>query len=81
MASFLYPETLKKSIKFQGCLDGAWYDLNGVKLDDLNVYATITAAGAYIVAGIEGFEKIRANLTAITSGSVTAVGRLTRAVA
>ena len=70
--------TFVGSMKFQGQLGGEWYDLEGIKTDDLGVYSGITAAGAYIVVGVEGMRKIRVNLTSLTSGSVTAIGRLTR---
>lgn len=64
------------NVSVQGQLGGEWYNVAVVKLSDLTTAEAITAAGSYSVAGVEGFEKIRTNLTEITSGSVTIIGRL-----
>lgn len=70
--------TFEGTLKMQGYLNGEWYDLHIIDLDDLNVVKSVAGATAGIVVGVEGFERIRANLTSITSGTATVVGRLTR---
>lgn len=59
----------------QGSLGGNWYDLMAVDLGSLDTVDKLTASGSYAIAGVDGFEKIRMNLT-LTSGTVTVHGRL-----
>jgi len=68
--------TFVADVKMQGLLGGLWYDLPVVSLPSLDVAEKITSAGSYTVGGVEGFERIRANITSYSSGEVTVVGRL-----
>ena len=55
---------------------GDWYDISVIELSQFEVQQYITAPGAYMAVGVSGFQVIRANLTAITTGSATVTGRL-----
>lgn len=68
--------TFTGSITVQGEQGGEWFDLNVVDLKAIENKDAITAAGAYAVVAVEGFDAICCNLTAISAGSVTVTGRL-----
>lgn len=68
--------TFTGTIKAQGKQGEEWFDLAVVDLSDVSTAESITAAGSYAVVGVEGFERLRCNLTAISAGSVTVTGRL-----
>lgn len=63
--------------KVQGKLDGKWNDIAVINCANAEPQESITGGGAYSVLCVDGFEKIRVNLTAINTGSeFRAVGRL-----
>lgn len=68
--------TFTGSITVQGKQSGEWFDLNVVDLKAIENKEAITAAGAYAVVSVAGFEAFRCKLTAISAGSVTVTGRL-----
>lgn len=68
--------TFTGTINVKGRQNDVWYDLQTVSLDDLTVYGSITSGGIYKVIGVDGFDRIRCDLAAISSGSVTVTGRL-----
>lgn len=68
--------TFTATIKAQGQLGGVWNDLGVVNLSSLEPAESIEAAGLYAIAGVEGCEALRLNVTSYTSGEITATGRL-----
>lgn len=68
--------TFSGAITFEGFLGNVWHPLAAVSLGDLGLVYTVTEEGAYTVASPVGFDKIRANLKTISSGSVTVIGRV-----
>lgn len=68
--------TFTADVTMQGRLAAEWFDLAVVNLKTLEVADKISEEGAFAVAGVDGFEAIRANITSFTSGDVSAVGRL-----
>ena len=60
----------------QGKQGENWFDINVIDLKEIENKKTIEAPGAFAVVAPEAFEAVRCNLTAISSGSVTATGIL-----
>ena len=68
--------TFTATVKMQGHLGNEWHDLSVVDLGSMELASTITSTGAYTVVCPVAFDEIRANLTTISSGSVTVIGRV-----
>lgn len=66
------------TVKMQGRTDiqngGEWEDLAAIKLSDFSAGAALTQPGIYEI-GIEGLQEVRANITSISGGTVSVVGR------
>ena len=66
------------TLKMQGRTDinngGAWEDIAVIKLSDLTKKETITAPGIYEL-GIEGLQEVRANITSLSGGTLSVLGR------
>lgn len=66
------------TLKLQGRTDllngGVWEDLAAIKLSDFSVSTEIKQTGIYEI-GIEGLQEIRANITSISGGDLTVLGR------
>ncbi|MBO5971167.1 MAG: hypothetical protein J6S14_22055 [Clostridia bacterium] len=70
--------TFTATIKAQGYLGGEWNDVCVVKLSDGSSAESISASGAYAIPCAYGFEAIRLNVTAYTSGEISATAKLCR---
>lgn len=64
------------TITWQGTLDGTnWASVQATPLATGTAAATATADGLYRI-NVKGLKKIRANITAWTSGTITVTGQL-----
>lgn len=65
-------------VKMQGRADiqngGQWEDLAAIKLSDFSVSNELKQTGVYEI-GIEGLQEVRANITSISGGSISILGR------
>lgn len=69
--------TFTGTVTFQATLDGEnWVSVLAVRLSNGAKASTATAAGIYVIPAV-GLEGVRPNVTAYTSGNITAVGRVT----
>lgn len=68
--------TFSATVTFEGTVDGTnWVAILATNMTSGTAATTATAAGIYQIANIGGLIKIRARISAYTSGAVTAFGR------